>query len=96
MPKKIDPALRDRSLTRRTVDGPNQLWLTDITEHPTGEGKLYLCAVKDVDHASVWWLIRNTSAVQVSSSAEDEFAHAPAVVGGTRPSRCCPRNSPLS
>jgi transposase InsO family protein len=27
---------------------PNTLWLTDITEHPTGEGKLYLCAVKDV------------------------------------------------
>ncbi len=26
---------------------PNQLWLTDITEHPTAEGKLYLCAVKD-------------------------------------------------
>lgn len=22
-------------------------WLTDITEHPTGEGKLYLCAVKE-------------------------------------------------
>jgi transposase InsO family protein len=27
---------------------PNQLWLSDITEHWTGEGKLYLCAVKDV------------------------------------------------
>ena len=27
---------------------PNRLWLTDITEHPTAEGKLYLCAVKDV------------------------------------------------
>ena len=26
---------------------PNQVWLTDITEHWTGEGKLYLCAVKD-------------------------------------------------
>jgi len=26
----------------------NQVWLTDITEHKTGEGKLYLCAVKDV------------------------------------------------
>ena len=26
---------------------PNRLWLTDITEHPTGQGKLYLCAVKD-------------------------------------------------
>jgi transposase InsO family protein len=23
------------------------LWLTDITEHPTGEGKLHLCAIKD-------------------------------------------------
>ncbi len=27
---------------------PNRLWLTDITEHQTREGKLYLCAVKDV------------------------------------------------
>ena len=26
---------------------PNQLWFADITEHPTAEGKLYLCAVKD-------------------------------------------------
>jgi transposase InsO family protein len=31
-----------------TATGPNLLWLTDITEHPTDEGKLYLCAVKDV------------------------------------------------
>ncbi len=31
-----------------TATAPNQMWLTDITEHPTGEGKLYLCAVKDV------------------------------------------------
>lgn len=33
---------------RFEADGPNQVWLTDITEHRTGEGKLYLCAVKDV------------------------------------------------
>ncbi len=31
-----------------TAAGPNRLWLTDLTEHPTAEGKLYLCAVKDV------------------------------------------------
>ena len=31
-----------------TADGPNQLWLTDITEHKTAERKLYLCAIKDV------------------------------------------------
>jgi putative transposase len=27
---------------------PNQLWLTDIAEHPTEEGKLYCAAVMDV------------------------------------------------
>jgi transposase InsO family protein len=29
------------------AQAPNQVWFTDITEHPTAEGKLYLCAVKD-------------------------------------------------
>ncbi len=31
-----------------TAAAPNRLWLTDITEHPTAEGKLYLCAIKDM------------------------------------------------
>ncbi len=31
-----------------SADGPNRLWLTDISEHRTGQGKLYICAVKDV------------------------------------------------
>jgi transposase InsO family protein len=31
-----------------TAGAANHLWLTDITEHPTTEGKLYLCAIKDV------------------------------------------------
>ncbi len=30
-----------------TAARPDEKWLTDISEHPTGEGKLYLCAVKD-------------------------------------------------
>jgi transposase InsO family protein len=30
-----------------TAQAPNLKWLTDITEHPTGEGTLYLCAIKD-------------------------------------------------
>lgn len=29
------------------ADAPNQLWLVDITEHKTAEGKLYCCAIKD-------------------------------------------------
>ncbi len=46
---KAGPPVHDDRVRRNfTADGPNQLWLTDITEHPTGEGKLYLCAVKDV------------------------------------------------
>lgn len=31
-----------------TADAPNQLWLTHLFEHLTGEGKLYLCAIRDV------------------------------------------------
>jgi putative transposase len=31
-----------------TAAAPDRTWLTDITEHPTAEGKLYLCALKDV------------------------------------------------
>jgi putative transposase len=30
-----------------TADAPNRLWLCDITEHPTGEGRVYLAAVTD-------------------------------------------------
>ncbi|WP_130447052.1 IS3 family transposase [Kribbella rubisoli] len=47
--KKPGPPVHD-DLVRRdlTAQNPNQLWLADITEHRTGEGNLYLCAVKDV------------------------------------------------
>jgi len=43
------PPVHD-DLVRRvfSAQAPNQLWLADITEHRTKEGKLYLCAVKDV------------------------------------------------
>ena len=41
------PVHDDDLVTRQFRAGrPNQLWLTDLTEHPTGTGKLYLCAVK--------------------------------------------------
>ena len=46
---KQGPPVHDDLVQRQfTAAGPNQLWLTDITEHWTGEGKLYLCAIKDV------------------------------------------------
>ena len=47
--KRPGPPVHDDLVERDfTADAPNQLWLSDITEHWTGEGKLYLCAVKDV------------------------------------------------
>jgi transposase InsO family protein len=30
-----------------TADGPNKLWVSDITEHPTDTGKVYLGVVLD-------------------------------------------------
>ena len=55
--KKPGPAVHDdlcvvidergRERHQFVASRPNQLWLTDITEHKTSEGRLYLCAVKD-------------------------------------------------
>ncbi|KXO88605.1 integrase [Tsukamurella pseudospumae] len=46
---KPGPPVHDDLVERDfTADNPNELWLTDITEHWTDEGKLYLCAIKDV------------------------------------------------
>lgn len=43
------PAVHDDLVRRRFVaDAPDRLWVTDITEHPTREGKIYCAAVLDV------------------------------------------------
>jgi transposase InsO family protein len=43
------PAVHDDLVQRDfRAPGPDVIWLTDITEHPTAEGKLYLCAIKDL------------------------------------------------
>lgn len=47
--RKAGPPVHDDLLLRDfTATQMNQLWLTDITEHWTDEGKLHLCAIKDV------------------------------------------------
>ena len=46
--RKAGPPVHDDLVERRfTAERPDQLWFADITEHPTDEGKLYLCAIKD-------------------------------------------------
>jgi putative transposase len=43
------PAVHDDHLQRDfTAARANQVWVTDITEHPTAEGKVYCCAIKDL------------------------------------------------
>ena len=47
--KKAGAPVHDDLVNRQfSAEGPNTLWLTDITEHRTREGKVYLCAIKDV------------------------------------------------
>ena len=47
--KKAGPPMFDDHVKRVFRAGaPNRVWLTDITEHWTSEGKLYCCAIKDV------------------------------------------------
>ncbi|OBF80024.1 integrase, partial [Mycobacterium sp. 852002-51759_SCH5129042] len=47
--RKAGPPVHDDLIGRNfSATRPNATWLTDITEHATSEGKLYLCAVKDV------------------------------------------------
>ena len=75
------PKARRRDLTRAPTtadlvnrefsrDGPNLLWMTDITEHPTREGKLYCCAVLDAWSRKVvgWSLDRRHTAAMVNSA----------------------------
>ncbi|AUI53832.1 Transposase InsO and inactivated derivatives [Arthrobacter crystallopoietes] len=47
--RKAGPPVHEDLVDRDfTATALNELWLTDITEHRTDEGKLYLCAIKDV------------------------------------------------
>jgi len=58
--KNLVNAATEEDLVERnfTVDRPNVLWLTDITEHPTSEGKVYCCCVLDAfSRRIVGWAI---------------------------------------
>lgn len=47
--KRPGPAVHDDLVQRDfSAPRPDAVWLTDLTEHPTSEGKLYCCAIKDV------------------------------------------------
>lgn len=55
---KNAPTCEDLIRRHFTATAPNELWLTDITEHPTNESKLYCCVVLDLySRKVVGWAI---------------------------------------
>ncbi len=59
--------LVDRDFHR---DAPNKLWVTDITEHPTREGKVCCSVVLDVySRRVVGWLIDSTQTATLVTNA---------------------------
>jgi len=47
--RRPGPPVHDDLVERDfTATRPNELWITDITEHQTSEGKLYACLIQDV------------------------------------------------
>lgn len=61
---KSIPAHDDLIRRKFKADNPNEVWLTDATEHWTNQGKIYFVAVKDVfSNLIIGWSIddRNTS-----------------------------------
>ena len=70
--KKVPAQKTVTDLVRRnfTADGPNRLWVTDITEHPTREGKVYCCVVLDVfSRRVVGWSIDSTQRADLATNA---------------------------
>lgn len=63
-------AAGDLVLRKFSTDAPDRLWLTDITEHPTREGKLYCCVVLDAYSRSVvGWSIDSQQAASLVMNA---------------------------
>ena len=59
--------LVDRNFVRKR---PDQLWVTDITEHPTREGKLYCAVVLDVhSRRVVGWSIDASQTAALATNA---------------------------
>lgn len=64
-PTAVD--LVDRDFARAA---PNQLWVTDITEHPTREGKVYCAVVLDVhSRRVVGWSIDSSQTAALATNA---------------------------
>ena len=68
---KPGPAVHDDHVQRNfTAAEPNRTWVTDITEHPTREGKVYCCVVLDAHSRFVagWSIDSSPTAALVTNA----------------------------
>ncbi|WP_405094489.1 IS3 family transposase [Micromonospora sp. NBC_01412] len=69
-PKHQTPTASDLVNRDFTRSSPNQLWVTDITEHPTREGKVYCAVVLDTfSRRVVGWSIDATQTATLVTNA---------------------------
>lgn len=83
---KNAPTCEDLVQRQFTASAPNELWLTDITEHPTSEAKLYCCVVLDLFSRKVvgWAIDRRCDTVLVNDALAKahttRYAQQPTVI----------------
>ena len=108
--------LRRRGCTRRDPDAqpgedlvarafdplePDRLWMMDVTEHPTGDGKVYLAVVLDAfSRMVVGWSIADHLRAEVCTDALTAAAasRGKAVLAGTvfHSDHGCPVSTPAA
>ena len=76
---KNAPTCEDLVQRNFRAAAPNELWLTDITEHETQEGKLYCCVVLDMYSRRVvgWAIDRRCEAALVNDALAKASASRP-------------------
>ncbi|GLW05896.1 transposase [Microtetraspora sp. NBRC 13810] len=83
-PVRQVPTAADLVDRRFSRTAPDQLWVTDITEHPTREGKVYCCVVLDAcSRRVVGWSIDSSQTAALVTNALSMAIHNRAPQAGT-------------
>lgn len=84
-PKHDTPTAADLINRDFARGAPNQLWVTDITEHPTREGKVYCAVVLDVHSRRVvgWSIDSSQTAAPATNALGMALSHRSPLPAGT-------------
>jgi putative transposase len=95
-PRHETPTATDLVERMFTREAPNRLWVTDITEHRTYEGKIYCAVVLDTFSRRVvgWSIDSSQTAALVTNALGTAIANRDPQAGGTIHSEPCWPNQP--